>query len=115
MGGQDAFISNDMVTKKLGARFNYFSFHEFLDMMHVNEHGKNHTLPGRQVYNLTDKDMEEVKAWSKELADGSVENDVQEHYIENSVKAAVLIQNYVSISDAMRLQQYVRMDVQQEE
>ena len=28
---------------------------------------------------LTDKDMEEVKAWSKELADGSVENDVQEH------------------------------------
>ena len=40
MGGQDAFISNDMVTKKLGARFNYFSFHEFLDMMHVNEHGK---------------------------------------------------------------------------
>ena len=92
MGGQDAFISNDMVTKKLGARFNYFSFHEFLDMMHVNEHGKNHTLPGRQVYNLTDKDMEEVKAWSKELADGSVENDVQEHYIENSVKAAVLIQ-----------------------
>lgn len=36
--------------------------------------------------------MEEVKAWSKELADGSVENDVQEHYIENSVKAAVLIQ-----------------------
>lgn len=58
MGGQDAFISNDMVTKKLGARFNYFSFHEFLDMMHVNEHGKNHTLPGRQVYNLTDKDME---------------------------------------------------------
>ena len=26
MGGQDAFISNDMVTKKLGARFNYFRF-----------------------------------------------------------------------------------------
>lgn len=92
MGGQDAFISNDMVSKKLGVRFNYFSFHEFLDMMHVNDHGKNHTLPGRKVYNLTDADMQEVNAWAEELADGAVENDVKQEYIVNSVKAAVLIQ-----------------------
>lgn len=92
MGGQDAFVSNDIAMKHLGVRFNYFSFHEFLDMMHVNEHGKNHTLPGRQVYNLTDQDMEEVKEWVDQLVAGADENDVKYDYIVNSVKAAVLIQ-----------------------
>lgn len=92
MGGQDAFVSNDVAMKKLGVRFNYFSFHEFLDMMHINDHGKNHTLPGRHVYNLTDQDMDEVHVWTEELSAEAKENDVKKEYIENSVKAAVLIQ-----------------------
>ena len=33
MGGQDAFLSNDEVMRRLGVKFTYFSVHEFLDMM----------------------------------------------------------------------------------
>ncbi|MCU6762609.1 L-fucose isomerase and related proteins [uncultured Roseburia sp.] len=92
MGAQDAFLSNDEAMKRLGVRFQYFSFHEFMDMMHVNEHGKNPSLPGRNVYNLTEADAEEAGRWADELIADSVETDMNRDYVVNSVKAAVLIQ-----------------------
>lgn len=92
MGGQDAFLSNDEAMKRLGIRFQYFSFHEFLDMMHGNEHGKNPTLPGRAVYNLTDEDLAEARTWADELSAGAAEDDMSREYLEKSVRAAVLIQ-----------------------
>lgn len=90
IGGQDALLSNDEATKRLGVRYNYFSVHEFLDMMHVNEHGKNPTLPGRHVYNLDDQDMEEVHKIVADYMGRAEENDVKEEYVVNSVKASVL-------------------------
>lgn len=91
MGGQDAFLSNDEAMKRLGIRFQYFSFHEFLDMMHVNDHGKNHTLPGRKVYNLTDEDLAEAQAIADEVMGGAKESDISKEYVTNSIKATVLI------------------------
>lgn len=91
MGAQDAFLSNDEAMKRLGVRFNYFSFHEFMDMMHVNEHGNNPSLPGREVYNLTDEDVAEAEKWTDELIAGAAETTMDRGYIVNSVKATMLI------------------------
>lgn len=90
MGGQDAFLSNDEATKRLGAQFTYFSFHEFIDMMHLNENSNNKTLPGREVYNLTDADMVVVNEEVDQLIADASEVDMDRKFIENSVKATVL-------------------------
>lgn len=90
MGGQDALLSNDEATKRLGVRYNYFSVHEFLDMLHLNENSSNHTLPGRDVYNLTDEDMKEVEIIVDKYVSNAEENDVKREYVVNSVKASVL-------------------------
>lgn len=92
MGAQDAFLNNDEAMKRLGVRFQYFSFHEFMDMMHSNEHGNNPTLPGRHVYNLTDEDVAEAEAWADELIGGAVETTMERNYVVNSVKATILVQ-----------------------
>ncbi len=96
LGGQDALVSNDEATKRLGVRFTYFSIHEFLDMLHVNENGKNPTLPGREVYNLTDEDMEEAARIADEYIGNAVENDVKREYVINSVKASVLVRKLMN-------------------
>lgn len=90
LGGQDAFLSNDEATRCLGINFAYVSVHEFLDMMHVDESGKNHTLPGRETCNLTSEDMVEVNRWADELISHAEDVAMEREYIVNSVKAAVL-------------------------
>ena len=90
MGAQDAFLSNEEATKRLGTQFTYFSVHEFLDMLHVNENSDNHTLPGRTVYNLTDQDMVEVNKEVDELMDGTNDITMKREYIVNSVKSTYL-------------------------
>ena len=90
LGGQDAFLSNDEATKRLGVRYNYFSIHEFLDMLHENENDKNHTLPGRSVYNLTDEDMVEVNRIVDQYIADAQEVEIKREYVVNSVKASVL-------------------------
>ena len=90
MGGQDAFLSNDEVMRRLGVKFTYFSVHEFLDMMTVDNNSGNHTLPGRAVYNLTSEDMVEVERWADELMSGAQEVTMDRKYVINSVKATVL-------------------------
>lgn len=71
LGGPDAFLSNDDATHRLGINFTYLSIHEFLDMLHVDESGKNYTLPGRNACNLTSEDMVEVERWTDELMAGT--------------------------------------------
>lgn len=71
LGGPDAFLSNDDATRRLGINFTYLSIHEFLDMLHVDESGKNYTLPGRNACNLTSEDMVEVERWTDELMAGT--------------------------------------------
>ncbi|MBP2656028.1 MAG: FucI [Firmicutes bacterium] len=90
LGGQDALLSNDEAAKRLGVKFNYFSVHEFLDMMHENENSNNYTLPGRAVYNLTNADMVGVNEIVDAVMKDSLETDVKREYIVNSVKATVL-------------------------
>lgn len=90
LGAQDALLSNDEATRRLGVTYCYFSVHEFLDMMHVDENSDNHTLPGRTVYNLTSEDMVEVNRWADEIIAGASENSMDRAYVVNSVKAAVL-------------------------
>ena len=90
LGGLDALLSNDEATKRLGVRYHYMSIHEFLDMLNVNGHGKNNTLPGRDAYNLTDADVAEAEKIADAYIAGAAENDVKREYIINSVKASVL-------------------------
>lgn len=90
MGAQDAFLSNEEVTKRLGVGFNYFSVHEYLDMFYENENSINHTLPGRDVYNITDEDMIEVNKVVDEVMAGTNDITMERKYIVNSVKAAYL-------------------------
>ncbi|MBE6010451.1 MAG: hypothetical protein E7236_07320 [Lachnospiraceae bacterium] len=89
LGGLDT-VCNDGATRMLGVRYNYFSAHEFLDMMHLNENDQNHTLPGRDVYNLTDEDMVEVEKIVEHYISNAKENDMDRKYVVNSVKASVL-------------------------
>ncbi len=89
LGGVDTYC-NDAATERLGVRYNYFSAHEFLDMLHVNENDKNHTLPGRDVYNLTDEDMKEVYEIADQYINNARENDMKREFVINSVKASVL-------------------------
>lgn len=90
LGGPDAFLSNDDATRRLGINFTYLSIHEFLDMLHVDESGKNYTLPGRNACNLTSEDMVEVERWTDELMAGTDDITMDRKYVVNSVKAAVL-------------------------
>lgn len=90
LGGPDAFLSNDDATRRLGINFTYLSIHEFLDMLHVDEGGKNYTLPGRNACNLTSEDMVEVERWTDELLAGTDDVTMDRKYVVNSVKAAVL-------------------------
>ena len=89
LGGLDTYC-NDHATKQLGVRYQYMSIHEFLDMLHENENDQNHTLPGRNVYNLTDEDMKEVEEIADRYIAGAQENDMDRKYVINSVKASVL-------------------------
>lgn len=89
LGGLDTYC-NDAATKNLGIRYNYISVHEFLDMLHLNENDQNHTLPGRDVYNLTDEDMEEVEKIVDYYVENAAENDMERKFVVNSVKASVL-------------------------
>jgi len=96
LGALDAMLSNDEATKRLGVRYNYFSVHEFLDMMHEGENSTNPTLPGRTVYNLTAEDMAEVNEITDRYMNGAAENDVKREYVVNSVKASVLARKLMS-------------------
>jgi hypothetical protein len=51
----DTFISLEEVTAKLGTRFRYFNFHEFMDQTHNVPEGSNPTTPGKREANLTDE------------------------------------------------------------
>ena len=95
LGGLDTYC-NDAATKNLGVRYNYFSIHEFLDMLHENENDKNHTLPGRSVYNLTDEDMKEVEEIVDSYTAEAAENDMKREYVVNSVKASVLVRKLMA-------------------
>lgn len=90
LGGQDALLSNDEATKRLGVRYNYFSIHEFLDMMHAGENSENPTLPGRAVYNLTKEDIKEAERIADLYISGAEESAIAREYVVNSVKASVL-------------------------
>lgn len=90
LGGQDALLSNDEATRRLGVRYNYFSIHEFLDMLHVGENGKNPSLPGREMYNLTEEDIKEAERIADEYISGAAETEIKREYVVNSVKASVL-------------------------
>ncbi|WP_316859558.1 hypothetical protein [uncultured Cohaesibacter sp.] len=99
LGAQDALLSNDEATKRLGVKFNYFSVHEFIDMMHETDKTENYTLPGRAAYNLDETDMQEVNSIVDQLVADSAETDIKREYIVNSVKATTLAKKLMAHFD----------------
>lgn len=95
----DSFRSHDEITRNLGVKFRYVNVHELLDCMSPASETGNHTTPGRETFNITEADMEEVRQLTDELTAGAADVTVQREYLENSLKAYVTVKKYMDRLD----------------
>ena len=97
LSAQDSFINLEDVTDRLGTKFRSIDLHEFADQMHPypgpresTPEGGNHTLPGREVCNITPEDQAIIDAMTDELLDNAVYNAMEWKEAEPSVRAHFL-------------------------
>lgn len=95
----DAFHNQEDVARRLGVRFRFVNIHEFFEDLHPALPEGNVTTPGRETWNLDEKDMEEVKKITDELINGAENNYMDREQLEKSVQAFVLVRKLMDYKD----------------
>ncbi|CAK7066169.1 MAG: hypothetical protein DELT_03129 [Desulfovibrio sp.] len=83
----DSFLCLDHVTQKLGVKFRYKNFHEFVDQMSPALPGGNPTTPGRKTPDLTDEDKAAIEKLADELLKDAKYVDVSRDFVVKSLTA----------------------------
>ena len=96
----DSLNSYEKITSKLGVRFRFVNLHEFFeDMSHGALPEGNCTTPGRQTWNVDEKDMALANDITDELIAGAENCTMEREKLLKSVIAYVMVQKYMDLKD----------------